>query len=161
MIFWDKKYTYISNYDLLFPHYFRRITKRIKWTLSHRRTRYDVSQKSFHPRTEWWAVNEEALSALLRYQYAYWSGGAMELCLDAMNFSCYQTALCMVQSVCLSVCPSPWHTHFIIFPSSHHHRIFRNGYQLQKWWPCRKKVKVRSRTSRSQKLKPDVAISGT
>ena len=44
-------------------------------------------------------------------------------------------------SVCLSVC----HTFLTMFPSSHHHEIFRSYYQWQKWRPCkrsRSKVKV-------------------
>ena len=35
-------------------------------------------------------------------------------------FSCDQAALWMVQSVCLSVCPSIRHTFFTMFPSSYH-----------------------------------------
>ena len=53
-------------------------------------------------------------------------------------FSCDQAALWMVQSVCLSVCPSVCHTFLTMFPSSYHHEIFRSYYQWQKWRPCKR-----------------------
>ena len=62
-----------------------------------------------------------------------------------MFFSCDQAALWMVQSVCLSVCPSVCHTFLTMFPSSHHPEIFRSYYQWQKWRSCKRswsKVKV-------------------
>ena len=46
-------------------------------------------------------------------------------------FSCDQAAIRMVQSVCLSVCPSVRHTFLTMFPSSYHHEIFRSYYQWQ------------------------------
>ena len=57
-------------------------------------------------------------------------------------FSCDQAALWMVQSVCLSVCPSVrpsvCHTFLTMFPSSYHYEIFRSYYQWQKWRPCKR-----------------------
>ena len=56
-------------------------------------------------------------------------------------FSCDQAALQMVFSVCLSVRLSVCHTFLTMFPSSHHHEIFRSYYQ----WP---EVKVRGQGHR-------------
>ena len=57
-------------------------------------------------------------------------------------FSCDQAALWMVQSVRLavrlSVRLSVRHTFSTMFPSSHHHEIFRSCYQWQKWRPCKR-----------------------
>ena len=52
-------------------------------------------------------------------------------------FSCDQAALWMVQSVCLSVCPSVHHTFFTMFPSWYHHEIF-SYYQWQRRRPCKR-----------------------
>ena len=67
-------------------------------------------------------------------------------------FSCDQAALWMVQSVCLSVCPSVRHIFLTMFPSSYHHDIFRSYYQWQKWRPCKR--------SRSQRSQPNLTVSG-
>ena len=80
-------------------------------------------------------------------------------------FSCNQAALCMVQSlsVCpsfhLSVCPSVFYTFFTMFPSSYHNENFRSYYQ---WWTvtCMQNIKVRGQRSRSQRSKPNIAVSG-
>ena len=52
-------------------------------------------------------------------------------------FSCDQAALCMVQSVRLSVCLSVTPI-FTMFPSSYLHKTFTNYYQWQKWCPCKR-----------------------
>ena len=89
---------------------------------------------------------------------------SMKFTLKCNIFSCYQAALWMVKSVRLSVCHSicpffcPLHI-FTMFPSSYHHEISRNYYHWQKWCPC-KKVKVRGQRSKSQRSKPNLAISG-
>ena len=64
----------------------------------------------------------------------------------ARYFSCDQAALWIVQSVRPSVRPSVCHTFLTMYPSSHHHEIFRSYYQWQKWRPCkrlRSEVKVK------------------
>ena len=63
------------------------------------------------------------------------------VCLSHL-FSCDQAALWMVQSVRpsvrLSVRLSVCHTFLTMFPSSHHHEIFRSCYQWPKWRPCKR-----------------------
>ena len=70
---------------------------------------------------------------------------------DLGLFSCDQAAIWLVQSVRLSVRPSVrlsvCHTFFTMFPSSHHHEIFRSYYHGQndvhaKGQGQRSKVKV-------------------
>ena len=64
-------------------------------------------------------------------------------------------------SFCLSVRPSVCHTFLTMFPSLHHHEIFRSYYQWQRWRPCkrsRSKVKVtevNTQLSRFRTLTPD------
>ena len=70
-------------------------------------------------------------------------------------FSCYQAALWMVQSVCLSVrpsvCPSVCHTFLTMFPSAYHHECVRSYYQWQKWRPCkRSRSEVKGQGHRGQ-----------
>ena len=66
---------------------------------------------------------------------------------------CDQTALWIVQSVCLSVFPSVCHTFLTMFSSSYHHEIFRSYYQ----WQMMQKVKGRGQSPRSQKSKAKLA----
>ena len=76
-------------------------------------------------------------------------------------FSCDQTVLGMVQSVRPSVCPSVRPSHFLtVFPSSHHHDIFRTDYHCQKWCQCKRsevKVQVQVTHAKNNQFKP---ISG-
>ena len=54
-------------------------------------------------------------------------------------------------SVCPSVCLSVCHTFFTMFPSSHHHEIFRSYYHGQKWCPCkRSRSEVKGQGHRGQ-----------
>ena len=69
---------------------------------------------------------------------------------------CDQTALWIVQSVCLFVFPSVCHTFLTMFSSSYHHDIFRSYYQ----WQMMQKVKGRGQRSRSQKSKAKLAVWG-
>ena len=75
-------------------------------------------------------------------------------CLEV--FSCDQAAirtlLSVRPSVCLSVTP--------FSPCSPHREIFRSYRHWQKWYPC-KTVKVRGQRSRSQRSKPNLAVSGS
>ena len=73
--------------------------------------------------------------------------------LNSINFfSCHQAALWMVQSVCLSVCPSVCcHTFLVMLLSSYHHGIFESYYQWQKWRPCkRSRSEVKGQGHRGQ-----------
>ena len=72
-----------------------------------------------------------------------------------MYFRCYQAALWMVQSVCLSVrpsvCPSVCHTFLTMFPSAYHHECVRSYYQWQKWRLCkRSRSEVKGQCHRGQ-----------
>ena len=67
-------------------------------------------------------------------------------------FSCDQAALWVVQSVRLSVRLSVCHTFLTMFLSLYHHEIFSSDYHWQE-------VKVRSPRSRSQRSKPNLAVT--
>ena len=72
--------------------------------------------------------------------------------------SCYEAVLRTLLSVRPSVHLSACHTFFTMFPSWYHHEIFRNDYQWQKWYPCkRSSSEVKGQGDRS---KPNLVVSG-
>ena len=62
-------------------------------------------------------------------------------------------------SVCPSVRLSVCHTCLTMFPSSHHHAIFRSFYQWTRKDPC-KRSRSRGQRSMSQRSQPNLTVSG-
>ena len=86
----------------------------------------------------------------------HWSWERLHFAWSLTIFSCDQAALCMVQSVCLSVCLSHLFEYVPIFVSS---------WNFQELLPMTnvtsmQKAKVRVQRSRSQRSTPNLAVSG-
>ena len=95
------------------------------------------------------------LVACVRLQNSVTWGRTPTLWIEAHIFSCDQTALWMVQSVCLSVCLSA-----TPFSSCSCHRIIMKLLPLTEVMSMRK-VKVRGRRSRSQRSWPHLSLFRT
>ena len=88
----------------------------------------------------------------LRISAIYWSG----LYLINSVFSCDQAAIWLVQSVCLSVCPSHLFDYVTIMVSSWNFQELSPSTRVRSM----QKVKVRGQRSRSQRSQPNLTVSG-